>query len=97
MTRKKTTIDYVKSSGNVFADLGLPHPERALLRAGLTLQIYCIIKARHLTDVQASEILGITRPHAALLLHNRSVHFSVGCAEFGGFCAAHRDRSEPTN
>ena len=29
MTRKKTTIDYVKSSGNVFADLGLPHPERA--------------------------------------------------------------------
>lgn len=77
MTRKKTTIDYVKSSGNVFADLGLPHPERALLKAGLTLQIYCIIKARHLTEVQASEILGITRPHAALLLHNRSVHFSV--------------------
>jgi predicted XRE-type DNA-binding protein len=77
MTRKKTTIDYVKSSGNVFADLGLPHPERALLKAGLTLQIFRIIKARHLTEVQAGEILGITRPHAALLLHNRSVHFSV--------------------
>jgi len=77
MTRKKTTIDYVKSSGNVFADLGLPHPERALLKAGLTLEIDCIINARHLTEVQASEILGITRPHAALLLHNRSVHFSV--------------------
>ena len=26
---------------------------------------------------QAREILGITRSHAALLLHNRSVHFSV--------------------
>ena len=77
MTQKKTTIDYVKSSGNVFADLGLPHPERALLKAGLALQIYRIITARHLTEVQASEILGITRPHAALLLHNRSVHFSV--------------------
>ena len=77
MTRKKTTIDYVKSSRNVFADLGLPHPERALLKAGLTLQIYRIIKARHLAEVQASEILGITRPHAAFLLHNRSVHFSV--------------------
>jgi hypothetical protein len=40
MTRNTTTIDYVKSNGNVFADLGLPHPERALLKAGLTLQIY---------------------------------------------------------
>jgi predicted XRE-type DNA-binding protein len=77
MTRKRTTIDDVKSGGNVFSDLGLPHPEQALLEAGLTLQIYRIIKARHLNEVQASEILGITRPHAALLLHNRSVHFSV--------------------
>lgn len=77
MTRRKATIDYVRSSGNVFADLGLPHPERALLKAGLTLQMYRIIKARHLTEIQASEILGITRPHAALLLRNRSVRFSV--------------------
>ena len=37
MTRKKTTIDYVKSSGNVFQDLGLPHPEPELLTARLTL------------------------------------------------------------
>ena len=63
MTRKKTTMHYVKSSGNVFADLGLPHPERALLKAGLTLQICHIIKARRLTDGQASEILG-SRCHA---------------------------------
>ena len=77
MTRKKTTIDYVKSSGNVFADLGLPHPEQALLKAGFALQSVRIIKARHLTEVQAGEILGIARPHAALLLHNRSVPFSV--------------------
>lgn len=74
MIRKRTTIDYVKSGGNVFADLGLPHPEQALLEAGLTLQIYRVIKA---PEVQASEILGITRSHAALLLRNRSVRFSV--------------------
>lgn len=29
----KTTIAYEKSSGNVFADLGLPHPEREFLKA----------------------------------------------------------------
>ncbi len=40
MTRRKTTIAYVKSSGNVFADLGLPHPERALLKAGLAHQLH---------------------------------------------------------
>jgi hypothetical protein len=28
-----------KSSGNVFTDLGLPHPEQELLKAKLTLQI----------------------------------------------------------
>ena len=62
MTRQKTTIDYVKSSGNVFADLGLPHPERALLQAGLALQIYRIIKARHLTrPVRSSASRGQTR------------------------------------
>ena len=37
---RKTTIAHQKSSGNVFADLGLPHPEPELLTARLTLQIY---------------------------------------------------------
>ena len=45
MTRRKTTIAYEKSSGNVFADLGLPHPEQELLKARLTLQIYRDIAA----------------------------------------------------
>ena len=44
MTKKTTTIAREKSSGNVFADLGLPHPEQELLKARLTLQIYRIIK-----------------------------------------------------
>ena len=59
MPSKTATIAYEKSSGNVFADLGLPHPEQRLLKARLTLQIYRIIKARRLTQAQAGEILGI--------------------------------------
>ena len=77
MARKKTAIDYVKGSGNVFADLGLPHPEQELLKARLTLQIYRIIKARHLTQAQAGAVLGIKQPHVSLLLRNRSGNFSV--------------------
>ena len=61
-TKKKTRITAEKGSGNVFADLGLPHPEREQLRAHLTLQIYRIIKKRDLTQAAAGEILGIKHP-----------------------------------
>ena len=77
MPRKKTTIDHVEGSGNVFADLGLPHPEQELLKARLTLQIHRIITARHLAQAQAGKILGIKQPHVSLLVRNRSGNFSV--------------------
>ena len=77
MAKKTTTIAHEESSGNVFADLGLPHPEQELLKARLTLQIYRIIKARHVTQAQAGEILGIRQPQVSLLMRNRSGNFSV--------------------
>ena len=67
-----------KSSGNVFADLGLPNPEQELLKAHLTLQIYRIVKERGLTQAQAGEILGIKQPHVSTLMRNRAGNFSVG-------------------
>jgi len=66
-----------KSSGNVFADLGIPHPEQELLKAKLTLQIYLIIKSRKLTQTEAGRILGIKQPHVSALMRNRSGAFSV--------------------
>ena len=77
MTKKTTTVAHEKSSGNVFADLGLPHPEQELLKVRLTLQIYRIIKARRVTQTQAGEILGIRQPQVSLLMRNRSGSFSV--------------------
>lgn len=77
MAKKTTTVTHEEGSGNVFADLGLPHPEQDLLKARLTLQIYRIIKARDLTQLQAGEILGIKQPQVSLLLRNRSGTFSV--------------------
>ncbi len=44
-----------KSTGNVFAHLGLPHPEQELLKAKLTLQIYRLIKRRDLTQAEARQ------------------------------------------
>jgi predicted XRE-type DNA-binding protein len=76
--RNKTKIRAKESSGNVFADLGLPNPERELLKARLTLQIYKIIKQRGLTQAQAGEILGIKQPHVSTLMRNRAGNFSLG-------------------
>jgi predicted XRE-type DNA-binding protein len=71
------TLAVGRRSGNVFADLGLPRPEQELLKARLTLQIYRLIKARGLKQVEAGKILGIKQPHVSLLMRNRSGTFSV--------------------
>jgi predicted XRE-type DNA-binding protein len=66
-----------ESSGNVFADLGLPNPEQEMMKARLTLQIYRIIRERGLTQVQAAKALGVKQPHVSLLMRNRAGSFSV--------------------
>jgi predicted XRE-type DNA-binding protein len=75
---KKTKIRAWEGSGNVFADLGLPHPEQELLKADLTLQIYGLIKRRDMTQAEAGKILGIGQPQVSMLMRNRSGTFSVG-------------------
>jgi predicted XRE-type DNA-binding protein len=75
VTSKKIRME--KSGGNVFADLGLPHPEQELLKAKLTLQIYRLIKKRGLKQTEAGNILGIKQPHVSALMRNRSGSFSV--------------------
>jgi predicted XRE-type DNA-binding protein len=76
-TKRRSAMRAEKSSGNVFADLGLPHSEQELLKAKLTLQIYRLIKGRNLTQAAAGKILGIKQPHVSLLMRNRSGNFSV--------------------
>src|ERR1039458_2564359 len=75
--KKDKKIRVKQGSGNVFADLGFPNPEREQLRARLTLQIYRVIKRRGLTQVAAGEILGIKQPHVSGLMRGQSGNFSV--------------------
>jgi predicted XRE-type DNA-binding protein len=76
-TKKTNQITFEKGSGNVFADLGFANPEREQLKAHLTLQIYRIIKERHLTQAQAGGILGIKQPHVSALMRKRHGQVSV--------------------
>jgi predicted XRE-type DNA-binding protein len=66
-----------RGPGNVFADLGLSHPQQELLKAKLTLQIYRLIKERGVNQTEAGKILGIKQPHVSALMRNRAGVFSV--------------------
>jgi predicted XRE-type DNA-binding protein len=77
MPRRSTTVALEKSSGNVFADLSMAHPEQEQAKACLTLQIYRSIESRRLTPAQAGEILGLQHAQVSLLMRNRSGSLSV--------------------
>ena len=77
MVARKQRGEVEESSGNIFADLGFPNPERELLKAHLTLRIYGIIKKRGLTQAQAGRVLGIKQPHVSTLMSGRSGNFSL--------------------
>lgn len=76
--KKRGITRVTESSGNVFADLGLPNPEQELLKAQLTLQIYGILKDSGMTQVESAKILGVRQPQVSLLMRNRAGNFSVG-------------------
>ena len=66
------------SSGNVFADLGLPDSEQELVKAKLTVQIYRLLKARGLTQVEAARVLGTTQAQVSTLMRCKPASVSVG-------------------
>ena len=72
------TSEHERSSGNVFADLGLPNSEQELVKAKLTVQIYRLLKDRKLTQTQAAKLLGTTQAQVSALMRCRPVSVSVG-------------------
>ena len=70
-------IEYTESSGNVFADLGIPNPEEALAKAEIAMKIHDIIKKKRLTQVKAAKILKISQPKVSLLLRGYLKDFSL--------------------
>jgi predicted XRE-type DNA-binding protein len=67
----------IESSGNVFADLGLPAAEGRLLKARLAAEIAHAIAGRKLTQAAAADLMGIDQPKVSHLLHGRLAGFST--------------------
>jgi predicted XRE-type DNA-binding protein len=65
------------SSGNVFADLGLPDAEERLARAKLALRICEIIQERKLSQTQAAALLSVDQPKISALMRGKLDGFST--------------------
>lgn len=67
------------SSGNVFADLGFDDAEAQVLalRADLMAQVEKTIKARKLTQVAASKVLGVSQSRVSDLARGKVEKFSL--------------------
>jgi predicted XRE-type DNA-binding protein len=66
-----------KSSGNVYADLGLKNPDEHALKAELVRQIAAVMKEHELTQTAAARRLGIDQPDVSKMLKGHFRQFSV--------------------
>ncbi len=77
MQKKLHNIEHEVGSGNVFADLGVPHPEEALAKAQLARAICLLIEAESLTQKTVAQRLGIDQPKVSALMRGRLAEFST--------------------
>jgi predicted XRE-type DNA-binding protein len=71
--KDKVTI----SSGNVFADIGLPDAEERLAKAQLAHKIADIIQKRHISQAEAAKILGTEQPKISAIMNGKLSGFSL--------------------
>ncbi|WP_095078464.1 helix-turn-helix domain-containing protein [Pseudomonas sp. Irchel s3h17] len=64
-------IEIEESTGNVYEDLGGADANEMRVKAQLATKIGEIIKARHLTQVQAADILGLSQPKLSEMLRGK--------------------------
>jgi predicted XRE-type DNA-binding protein len=67
----------IPSSGNVFADMGLPDADELDTKARLGAAINRIVERRGLTQAEVAAALEINQPKVSALLHYKLEGFSV--------------------
>ena len=73
---RKMTIAHQKGSGNVFADLGLPHPEEALAKARLMHFISKAIERRGWNQSEAAAELDVSQSDVSNIARGRGRTYS---------------------
>ena len=75
MNRKANS--HTKSSGNVFADIGLPSAGEHLVKAQLVVKIDALMNARKLRQIDAAQLFGVKQPDISKMLRGDFRQFSV--------------------
>jgi predicted XRE-type DNA-binding protein len=70
-------IEHEKSSGNVFADIGLPNAEEHLVKAKLVYKIDALMRGRGLKQAEAAKLFGVKQPDVSKMLRGDFRQFSV--------------------
>jgi predicted XRE-type DNA-binding protein len=70
--------DYIESSGNVFADMGLEEADELLTRAQLGYSVRQILKDRGLKQQVIATLLDIKQPEVSNLMQGKYHLFSEG-------------------
>ena len=70
--------DFVRSSGNVFADMGLDDADELLIRAQLGQSIRKILKEKDLKQREIAHLLGIDQAEVSKLMNGKYHLFSEG-------------------
>jgi predicted XRE-type DNA-binding protein len=77
MPARKIRPRIIPSSGNVFADLGLPNAEEKQTKARLAVAVNQILAGQELSQLEAARRLGINQPKISALANYRLEGFSV--------------------
>jgi predicted XRE-type DNA-binding protein len=77
MAKATKEVVFEVSSGNVFADLGLPNAEELGTKLRLCVVINKILEKRKMTQAEAARLLGVNQPKVSALKGYKLEGFSV--------------------
>ncbi len=69
-------IEIETSSGNVFADLGLPDAEKLKIKSGLVIEITRAVRRLGLTQEEAGRRMGIAQPKVSGMMRGDFANLS---------------------
>lgn len=69
-------VEVQRSTGNVFAELGLPDAEKLKIKSGLVVEIRKAMRALGLTQQAAAKRMGIPQPKVSAMMHGDFTNLS---------------------
>lgn len=69
-------VEVYRSSGNVFADLGLPDAEKLKIKTGLVIEIRKAMRARGLNQQEAAKRMGVPQPKVSGMMRGDFTNLS---------------------